>query len=148
MQGQFPTHPDSPLFLRLRARERQNTSASKEKGKLEVERLLCERPEAIHIFTDGSFNPNPGPCGGGVIAYNYPEMGLTTSLAMASGFGSNNIAELQALALACCMISRFSLVQRERVIIFSDSMYAIDIAKGKSNPKKNSKLAKLVRSST
>jgi ribonuclease HI len=139
-------HPDSPLFLELSAKEKMNTKASKEKGKQEVEKLLQEWPEAIHIFTDGSSNPNPGPCGGGVIIYNYPSLGLTHTISMAGGFGSNNIAELQALGLAYCWILRLAPTLVRKVIIFSDSSYAIDIATGKSTPKKHTKLAKLIRS--
>ena len=78
--------------------------------------------------------------------YNYPGLGLTFTLSMPGGYGSNNISELQALTLACCKILRLFPPPAEVIIIFSDSMYAIDIATGKSVPKKHKKLAKLVRS--
>ena len=87
----------------------------------------CSR--AIQVFTDGSAQPNPGPCGSGVfVRYGRQQWRLSRYV----GIGSNLMAELRALQLVLeNLLSPEGRVMRDDcgawppVVVFSDCQVAI-----------------------
>ena len=57
-------------------------------------------PHSLVAFTDGSANPNPGPCGAGAFIYHNETPGWETERYAALGHGTNNLGELWAVGLA------------------------------------------------
>ena len=91
--------------------------------------------DAIQVWTDGSANPNPGPCGaGGVVVY---PGGRHVDFAKAIGYGTNNLGELVAVGagvesvrgelMRCADVNAGGAGQAlPQVHIFSDSQLVIN----------------------
>jgi ribonuclease HI len=97
---------------------------------------------AIHVWTDGACEGNPGPAGLGVVIIDGKEM---RELSEYLGQGTNNIAELTAI-----LRGLESIADRKRpVIVYSDSQYSIGLLtqnwKAKANAELVGKLRGLVR---
>ena len=97
---------------------------------------------AIHIWTDGGANPNPGPSGIGVVILDGERQ---QELSEFIGQGTNQIAELTAILRGLQEIK-----DRSRpVVVYSDSAYSIGLlAKGwkaKANVELVEKLRALCR---
>lgn len=98
--------------------------------------------DAIHVWTDGACEGNPGPAGLGVVIIDGKEH---RELSEYLGQGTNNIAELTAI-----MRGLESVADRKRpVIVYSDSQYSIGLLtqnwKAKANTELVSKLRGLTR---
>ena len=65
-----------------------------------VQLLAGIPPHSLVAFTDGSANPNPGPCGAGAYVYHNEMPGWDTERFAALGDGTNNLGELWAVGLA------------------------------------------------
>lgn len=75
---------------------------------------------AIHVWTDGGANPNPGPAGIGVVIVDGER---TKELSEFLGHGTNQIAELTAILRGLQEID-----DRSRpVVVYSDSAYSIGL---------------------
>ena len=99
-------------------------------------------PDAIHVWTDGACEGNPGPAGLGVVIVDGKEH---RELSEYLGQGTNNIAELTAI-----LRGLESIADRKRpVIVYSDSQYSIGLLtqnwKAKANTELVSKLRGLTR---
>lgn len=97
---------------------------------------------AIHVWTDGACEGNPGPAGLGVVIIDGKEM---RELSEYLGQGTNNIAELTAI-----LRGLEAVADRKRpVIVYSDSQYSIGLLtqnwKAKANVELVGKLRGLVR---
>ena len=75
---------------------------------------------AIVVYADGACSGNPGPCGAGVVLL---EGRARRELSQYLGEGTNNIAELSAIALAA-----ESIVDANKPVrIYTDSQYSIGV---------------------
>jgi ribonuclease HI len=97
---------------------------------------------AIHVWTDGSCEGNPGPAGLGVVIVDGTEQ---RELSEYLGHGTNNIAELTAI-----LRGLESIADRKRtVVVYSDSQYSIGLLtqnwKAKANTELVGKLRGLIR---
>ncbi|HWU88006.1 MAG TPA: ribonuclease H [Kofleriaceae bacterium] len=97
---------------------------------------------AIHVWTDGACEGNPGPAGLGVVIIDGKEH---RELSEYLGQGTNNIAELSAI-----LRGLESIEDRKRpVIVYSDSQYSIGLLsqnwKAKANVELVTKLRALTR---
>ena len=114
-----------------------NLSKTKEEAKAKVEQLLTDFSGKTVVFTDGSANPNPGPSGAGIYFTNFPIPGVNQSIAACCGYGTNNTAEMKALAIAITALSKQDTGES---LILTDSVLALNIAKGNFRSKKNPSL--------
>jgi ribonuclease HI len=98
--------------------------------------------DAIHVWTDGACEGNPGPAGLGVVIIDGSER---RELSEYLGMGTNNIAELTAI-----LRGLESIGDRKRpVVVYSDSQYSIGLLtqnwKAKANQELVAKLRGLTR---
>jgi ribonuclease HI len=106
----------------------------KRKEKIKISKLLVKsllevaNPDDIFIYTDGSALGNPGPTGAGVVVFRNSKLVFRSAVGV--GDGDNNLGEVVALGLAL----RYCLINYNNQVIhlFSDSEYAISIARGKN----------------
>jgi ribonuclease HI len=126
----------------------------------EIDQLLSSLPtSSTIIFTDGSANPNPGPCGAGiyVIAPAKPTVHdpspppLRYEISVALGHGTNNKGEVWALGMANQAINeldRRGLRVKGDTHVFPDSKYAMNNAEGTIKVSNDISLCLAVRNST
>ena len=119
----------------------QRHSRRKTQAKAKALALIQDHSDDTIIYTDGSADPNPGPCGAGVFI-DRQGRGSDILISAPCGHGSNNIGEMRALAIALHSIRHLDL---KRVLILSDSLLAINFAKGKFQAKKDKTLANYLR---
>ena len=128
------------------APERTDTPAGRGRGAAGTgPSATVAHPDAIHIWTDGACEGNPGPAGLGVVIIDGKEH---RELSEYLGQGTNNIAELSAI-----LRGLESIEDRKRpVIVYSDSQYSIGLLsqnwKAKANAELVAKLRGLVRQFT
>ena len=97
--------------------------------------------EDSHAFTDGSANPNPGPCGAGASIHHD---GNTVNLSSYLGMGTNNVGELYALGMVADHFNELRTTCK--VHVYTDSKLAHDAIKhGYSAGRSNRDLVKAVR---
>ena len=90
-------------------------------------------PGDLVIYTDGSADPNPGPCGAGISCTLAD--GTAYSLTACLGAGSNNLGELWAIGMALQFARLLFSAGRwkgKRLRICSDSEYAVNAIRGHS----------------
>jgi ribonuclease HI len=98
-------------------------------------------PDAIHVWTDGACEGNPGPAGLGVVII---DRGEHRELSEYLGQGTNNIAELSAI-----LRGLESVADRKRpVIVYSDSQYSIGLLTQNWKAKANRELVEELRGLT
>ena len=98
--------------------------------------------DALHIYTDGACTGNPGPMGLGVVVLDLDGSGAPTRRELSEflGVGTNNIAELTAI------LRGLQVAPRERkVVIYSDSSYAIGLLSQNWKAKANQELVARLR---
>ncbi len=98
--------------------------------------------DALHIYTDGACTGNPGPMGIGVVVLDLDHSGAPTRRELSEflGVGTNNIAELTAI------LRGLQVAPRERkVVIYSDSSYAIGLLSQNWKAKANQELVARLR---
>ena len=95
--------------------------------------LLVESagPKALICYTDGSALGNPGPAGAGAVVFDFSN-NTATDLGVSLGVSTNNVGELTALWATLHFVVNNNVVGP--VLIFSDSLYALNAIKG--GPKK------------
>lgn len=93
--------------------------------------------KSIHIYTDGSCDPNPGPGGWAFVAL-YKNFEMVDSGGLK--YTTNNIMEITAVIEAIKFGNEIGTDVELR--IFTDSMYVINCATGKWQRKKNIELWK------
>lgn len=100
---------------------------------------------AVHVWTDGACEGNPGPAGLGVVIIDGAEQ---RELSEYLGQGTNNIAELTAILRGLESIAD----RRRPVVVYSDSQYSIGLLtqnwKAKANTELVAKLRGLTREFT
>jgi ribonuclease HI len=85
------------------------------------------------LYTDGSANPNPGPCGCGAVLLDADDNILWT-LSEYLGHGTNNVGELTAILRGC---QRFSELDTNKPLtIYSDSELCVNLVTGTKKTKK------------
>lgn len=96
---------------------------------------------AIHVWTDGACEGNPGPAGLGVVIIDGAER---RELSEYLGQGTNNIAELSAI-----LRGLESIEDRKRpVVVYSDSQYSIGLLTQNWKAKANKELVDKLRGLT
>ena len=96
---------------------------------------------AIHVWTDGACEGNPGPAGLGVVIVDGKDH---RELSEYLGQGTNNIAELSAI-----LRGLQSIGDRSRpVIVYSDSQYSIGLLTQNWKAKANAELVAQLRALT
>lgn len=96
---------------------------------------------AIHVWTDGACEGNPGPAGLGVVIIDGTEH---RELSEYLGQGTNNIAELTAI-----LRGLESIADRKRpVVVYSDSQYSIGLLTKNWKAKANTELVEKLRGLT
>lgn len=94
--------------------------------------------DAIHVWTDGGANPNPGPAGIGVVIVDGEQK---KELSEFLGHGTNQIAELTAILRGLQEIG-----DRTRpVVVYSDSAYSIGLLTQNWKAKANVELVAKLR---
>ncbi len=104
----------------------KRTAAQKKAAKKYGDRLLASvLPHSLVGFTDGSANPNPGPCGAGAYVYGNVLPYWDTERTAALGHGTNNLGELWAvgLALQAALIALSQPHTYTQLYIFTDSQF-------------------------
>jgi len=97
--------------------------------------------DIIEMYTDGACSSNPGPAGIGiVIKYN----GQRKEISDYIGRSTNNKAELEAISRGLGHIMFGCSIQflTNNVIIYTDSIYSINVISNKWKSKKNKELTK------
>ncbi len=94
--------------------------------------------DAVHVWTDGACTGNPGPAAVGVVVI---DDGVRRELSEYLGDGTNNIAELTAIARGLAMVTD----QRRPVVVYSDSAYAIGLLSKAWKAKANVELVAALR---
>jgi ribonuclease HI len=98
-------------------------------------------PDAIHVWTDGACEGNPGPAGLGVVIIDGKEH---RELSEYLGHGTNNIAELMAIFRGLEAVA-----DRARpVVVYSDSAYSIGLLSQNWKAKANQELVAKLRALT
>jgi ribonuclease HI len=97
--------------------------------------------DAIHVWTDGACEGNPGPAGLGVVIVDGAER---RELSEYLGQGTNNIAELTAI-----LRGLEAIADRKRpVVVYSDSQYSIGLLTQNWKAKANAELVAKLRGLT
>ena len=91
-------------------------------------------PTGAHSFyTDGSANPNPGPCGAGVV--HLLNGSIVHSFSVPLGRGTNNVGELYAAGVALSAMALVLEGPPDSLLTFyllSDSSFVLDLLLGRS----------------
>lgn len=96
---------------------------------------------AIHVWTDGACEGNPGPAGLGVVIIDGKDR---RELSEYLGQGTNNIAELTAI-----LRGLEAIADRKRpVVVYSDSQYSIGLLTQNWKAKANRELVEALRGLT
>lgn len=119
------------------APERNGTAAPGAAGPM----ATVANANAIHVWTDGACEGNPGPAGLGVVIIDGAER---RELSEYLGQGTNNIAELSAI-----LRGLESIADRKRpVVVYSDSQYSIGLLTQNWKAKANKELVEKLRGLT
>ena len=114
-------------------------AAEKPKDKKAMVGATVDVPaNAIHVWTDGGANPNPGPAGIGVVIV---DGGKHHELSEFLGQGTNQIAELTAILRGLQEIQD----KTRPVVVYSDSAYSIGLLSQNWKAKANVELVEKVR---
>lgn len=95
-------------------------------------------PTEVVFYVDGACSGNPGPAGLGVVML---AQGKRRERSEFLGFGTNNIAELTAIARAAEWVDD----PKQPVIIYTDSQYSIGVLVGGWKAKANLELIVAVK---
>lgn len=100
------------------------------------------------IYTDGSCDDNPGPCGAGALIQNVAGVTLIEHH-WALGHGTNNIGELRAVELGLSLITYLEetkiVVPGNTFELKTDSQYALNIPQGLWKAKANLELVASIK---
>lgn len=128
--------------IREEIKLKKKRSYKKKKKKSPREEIEITK-NVIHMFTDGSTKPNPGPSGSGcILLYNQYRKNISKYL----GVSTNNIAELTAIKIGLEAIkpSRRCI----SVVVYTDSQYCMGMLSYNWNAKKNHKLIHEIKTLT
>lgn len=98
--------------------------------------------DAIAVWTDGACTGNPGPAGIGVVVIDGSN---TVELSEYLGPGTNNIAELTAIARGLQTVRERGGDINRPIAVYSDSSYAIGLLSKNWKPKANAELVAAIR---
>ncbi len=119
------------------APERNGTAAPGAAGPV----ATVANANAIHVWTDGACEGNPGPAGLGVVIIDGTEH---RELSEYLGQGTNNIAELTAILRGLETIED----RKRPVVVYSDSQYSIGLLTKNWKAKANTELVEKLRGLT
>jgi ribonuclease HI len=135
--GRGSDNPPIEIEVGERAPERPAAAGSAAAGPS----ATVANADAIHVWTDGACEGNPGPAGLGVVIIDGAER---RELSEYLGQGTNNIAELTAI-----LRGLESIADRKRpVIVYSDSQYSIGLLTQNWKAKANKELVDELRGLT
>lgn len=117
----------------------QATAAAEEARTL----LASLPPDTVIAFTDGACKGNPGPAGAGALV-QLPD-GRTGEWARSLGRGTNNVAELTAIAMALELLDEADVPPDARVVLLSDSSYARGVLTQGWKARANRELVEAIR---
>ena len=100
--------------------------------------------KAVLCFTDGACHGNPGPAGSGAAVFLLD--GRRGEASRCLGQGTNNIAELTAIAMALELLDEADLPANTAIALFTDSNYAHGLLTKGWKAKANQALVRHVRS--
>jgi ribonuclease HI len=89
-------------------------------------------PVGFSLYTDGSAQPNPGPCGCGAVLID-AKGEIQWTLSEFLGEGTNNIGELFAILRG---ITRSMEMGIQHLHVYSDSELSVELLKGEKQTKK------------
>lgn len=124
----------STLFLRVKKRSPRKVKTD-DSVLSHMDLLSSSKPNTIICYTDGSASPNPGPSGAGASIFS-PNASLI-DLGASLGHGSNNFAELYAIGMVFSELSQslpHSSAPAPPVLLFTDSLYAIQVISSTKPP--------------
>jgi len=125
--------------------ETQGAQGAQGRGRAGGASAQAANADAIHIWTDGACEGNPGPAGLGVVIIDGKQQ---RELSEYLGQGTNNIAELTAILRGLESVED----RKRQVIVYSDSQYSIGLLsqnwKAKANAELVAKLRGLLREFT
>jgi ribonuclease HI len=140
--GRGPDNPPLEIEVGEPAPERTEQPAARGRGNGAQPAAAAD---AIHIWTDGACEGNPGPAGLGVVIIDGKQQ---RELSEYLGQGTNNIAELTAILRGLESVED----RKRQVIVYSDSQYSIGLLsqnwKAKANAELVAKLRGLLREFT
>lgn len=124
----------STLLLRVKKRSPRKPK-SDDSAISHSDLLSTSCPNTIVCYTDGSASPNPGPSGAGasIFSPNATLIDLGSSL----GHGSNNHAELFAIGMVFSELTQYFAHSSDPpppVLLFTDSLYAIQVISSTKPP--------------
>jgi ribonuclease HI len=137
----------SPSLIGLSAKRQPSFSQFKVNAIASVTKLIADIDNfTILAYTDGSASPNPGNAGAGIhIVYRQHTYSTYVSL----GDATNNIGEVYAIGMICDAIKdmwrELGLSTAKRLIILSDSLYAIGALANGWKTKTNYTLIQVVK---
>jgi ribonuclease HI len=99
-------------------------------------------PDVIHVWTDGACSGNPGPMGIGVVVIADRQRAERGEYL---GTGTNNIAELTAIARGLDLAAEISPDRSRPIRIYSDSSYALGLLGKGWKAKANQELVAALR---
>lgn len=103
-----------------------------------------EGSDLVHVYVDGACLGNPGPMGVGIVCLP-SAMGTVPGreISLYLGHGTNNIAELSAILVALDFLHPYRTLCR--MIIYTDSSYAIGVLEKNYKIKANKELVEKLR---
>lgn len=108
-------------------------------ARADAQAKLASLPDTTHrAFTDGGCRGNPGPAGSGVRLELAD--GRVVEVARSLGRGTNNIAELTAIAITLDLLDEAEVPEDAAVAVFSDSSYVNGVLTKGWKAKKNTEL--------
>jgi ribonuclease HI len=138
--------PGSGPYMLAKCNEDNACSKTRKKGIKKALSLITKFSGERVIYTDGSANPNPGPSGSGVW-FDGPAGPYPSQVSFPCGRGNNNTAEVHAIGIAAIALLKLPpTVPKIKLLILSDSKFAINIALGNHRPRKAKGLSRAVMS--
>ena len=122
--------------------ERDSKGRKTRAGMAVLERIAEVPDDTIIAYTDGSSFGNPGPAGAGAYIL-HPTAGFT-NFYLPLGDSTNNVGELWAIEIVL-QHARDEEWEMGKILIVSDSKYAIGVLTKKHRAKKNSTLIAYIR---
>ena len=99
-------------------------------------------PSTIHVWTDGACSGNPGPMGIGIVVIADRQRAERGEYL---GVGTNNIAELTAIARGLDLAAQLAPDRTRPVRVYSDSSYALGLLGKNWKAKANQELVASLR---
>ena len=131
-------------YLEAKAAEKIHGLRNKVKGAADAQVAIVDHNYDVQIYTDGSASPTTGLCGAGYLVAGLPGTYGFLAQALPCGKGYNNVGELHAVGVAARAVRIRLPPERTKILLASDSKYALGIIQNTITTKTHLKLAALV----